>query len=266
MMTKRTPDRRKVVVELFAGSATFTKEARRAGLKAVSTDLVNYGSIDVVGSLLDDKVFRQLVRLKPDVIWASPPCTGFSIASAGKSFHTTILYDKKGKPVRTYFPKSQSAALGIALALRTWEYIDAVTKARGGEEPVYYIENPRGLMGKVGLMDRAPILRTITQCSYGHVGMKPTSIWTNNIHWTPRAMCRNGGWGTDWFYDDAGTLLEYALDREGNKCHQIAVRGAKTGTQGIDGAHGRATLPVELCREVIVATVQQGLDFPEPKP
>lgn len=233
-------------VELFAGGAVFSEEARKAGCDTLATDLIQYGNADLVGDIMDPKVFRKLVKHRPQVVWASPPCTGFSIAAVGKSFSTRLIGTE-----RTYFPKSVKAALGVALVLRTWQYIDAVT-ALTGVEPLYYIENPMGLLGKLPIMDRAPIRHKITHCRYGHNAMKPTHIWTNDSNWTPRAPCRNGGWGVEVVDGKA-----WALKEDGSPCHEQARRGSKTGTQGLTGAYTRALLPVELCVEVVHSALQQ---------
>jgi hypothetical protein len=70
---------------------------------------------------------------------------------------------------------------------------------------------------------------TVTYCQYGDTRMKPTDIWTNNPHWTPREMCKNG-----------------------DTCHVAAPRGSKTGTQGLKGAEIRSIIPHELCMEVML--------------
>ena len=74
------------LVELYAGSCTLSTMAEeRYGMEALSTDNVQYGRVKLVGDILSDKVLRAIVAAKPDVIWASSPCTGFSIASVGQS-------------------------------------------------------------------------------------------------------------------------------------------------------------------------------------
>ena len=75
---------------------------------------------------------------------------------------------------------------------------------------------------------KLPIRHTVTYCMYGDVRMKPTDIWTNNIYWTPKPMCKNG-----------------------DECHVRAPRGSKTGTQGLKGAEIRSIVPHKLCLEVL---------------
>lgn len=68
---------------------------------------------------------------------------------------------------------------------------------------------------------------TVTYCQYGDDRMKPTDLWTN-LDWTPRRACKNG-----------------------DSCHVSAPRGARTGTQGRDGAVLRSMVPYELGSEIL---------------
>jgi hypothetical protein len=110
----------------------------------------------------------------PDVIWASPPCQTFSVASIGR--HWT-----GGK--RAYIPKTPEAEIGLALMRKTKELIEQIAPR------IWRIENPRGLMRKlIGLEEYR---KTVTYCQYGDNRMKPTDLWSN-AEWTPRPMCKNG--------------------------------------------------------------------------
>ncbi len=160
------------VLELFAGTKSIGKAAKELGYEVFSTDYEPKFNTDYTVDLLNFDVTR--VPWKPDIIWASPPCTSFSIASI--SHHWTL--DKK--------PKSQTAVIGYALVEKTLELIKYF-------EPTYwYIENPRGLLRKFPIMEVLPIRNTVTYCQYGDDRMKPTDIWTNNTKWIPRPMCKNG--------------------------------------------------------------------------
>jgi site-specific DNA-cytosine methylase len=78
-------------LELFAGSRSFSKEAEKSGMKTFTTDNQNFEKIDLVCDILEFDINK--LTYKPDIIWASPPCTTFSIASI--SHH----WDKDRKPV-----------------------------------------------------------------------------------------------------------------------------------------------------------------------
>jgi hypothetical protein len=112
------------------------------------------------------------------------------------------------------------------------EIIKAAKDILGYIEPrYYYIENPRGKLRKLPIMDFAPYRHTVTYCQYGDNRMKPTDIWTNNPNWIPRPMCKNG-----------------------DSCHTAAPRGSKTGTQGRNSYLTRSEIPEALIREIILAS------------
>lgn len=213
------------MLELFAGSRSVSKAAYELGMDTMSTDIVQYGGIDVVGDILTIPI-EKWVEYAPDVIHASPPCTAFSVASIGHHW-------RGGH--RAYIPKTDEALLGLALLRRTIEIIEAV------KPKVWYIENPRGLMRK---MPETLVLprKTIWYCRYGDSRAKPTDIWTNNNLWSPLPMCHNGN----------------------ERCrHERAPRGAKTGTQGLKNAHVRAIIPRALCMEMMASAIEC-IDTPKP--
>jgi hypothetical protein len=198
------------VLELFAGSRSIGKASEILGYQVFSSDLINFEKIDYVTSILDFDINK--VPFQPDIIWASPPCTGFSVAALGH--HWT-----GGK--NAYIPKTETAKLGIELAKKTIEIINYF------KPKYFFIENPRGLLRKMDFMDNF-IRQSITYCQYGDTRMKPTDIWTNSEKWIPRPMCKNG--------DD---------------CHIAAPRGSRTGTQGLKGSYERSKIPEDLCLEIL---------------
>jgi len=198
------------ILELFAGSRSIGKEAEKLNFNVFSSDINNFDKIDYVVNILEFDYKK--VPFNPDVIWASPPCTGFSVAALGH--HWT-----GGK--NAYIPKTDTAKLGIELAKKTIEIINYY------KPKYFFIENPRGLLRKMDFMDNF-IRHTVTYCQYGDNRMKPTDIWTNSNIWTPRKPCKNG-----------------------DSCHISAPRGSRTGTQGLKGAYERSKIPELLCKEIL---------------
>jgi hypothetical protein len=162
------------VLELFAGSRSVGKQAEKLGMNVFSSDLIEFEGINYPVSILDFDVNK--VPFQPDIIWASPPCTSFSVASIGH--HWT---GGKG----AYIPKTDGARLGLELVKKTIEIINHF-------QPTYwFMENPRGVLRKL-LVVQGLKKNTVTYCQYGDERMKPTDIWTNSDVWIPRPMCKNG--------------------------------------------------------------------------
>ena len=69
------------LLELFAGSRSIGKVGEALGLNVFSSDINDFEKIDYVVDILDFDVKK--VPFVPNIIWASPPCTFFSVASIG---------------------------------------------------------------------------------------------------------------------------------------------------------------------------------------
>jgi site-specific DNA-cytosine methylase len=201
------------VLELFAGSRSIGNTAQELGYEVFSVDINDFEGIDYVTDILEFD--NNQVPFVPDIIWASPPCTTFSVASIGYHWH------------KNYVPKTEKCHNGIEIVKRTIQIIEFWQKFN--PNLIYYIENPRGLLRKMDFMQGLN-RHTVTYCQYGDSRMKPTDIWSNNSKWNPRPMCKNGA-----------------------PCHESAPRGSRTGTQGIKGNYERSKIPKELCQEVLLS-------------
>lgn len=197
------------VLELFCGTKSISKVFTALGHTCFTVDNDPRHEPDLCCDVLNIDLSK--IPFTPDVIWASPPCTTFSVASLGH--HWT-----GGK--RAYIPKTKEAVIGLKLMAKTKGIILTLNPK------VWWIENPRGLMRKFIGLDK--FRHTITYCQYGDDRMKPTDIWTNCKSFIPRPMCKNG-----------------------DPCHESAPRGAKTGTQGRNGAIERGRIPTEFCFQVV---------------
>jgi hypothetical protein len=202
------------ILELFAGSKSIGNVAEQLGMNVYSSDIEQFGGIDYVVDILEFDVNK--VPFKPDVIWASPPCTGFSVAAIGRNWTKT-----DGDAI----PKSDTARLGIELVKKTIEIIDYFNPK------YFFIENPRGMLRKLQIMQRFK-RHSVTYCQYGDSRMKPTDIWTNSETWIPRPACKNG-----------------------DSCHISAPRGSRTGTQGLANAFERSKIPNQLCEEILKSCI-----------
>tara|TARA_R110000824_G_scaffold6760_2_gene31172 strand:+ start:444 stop:1088 length:645 start_codon:yes stop_codon:yes gene_type:complete len=204
------------VLELFAGSRSIGKVADELGYEVFSVDINNFEGIDLAKDI--EFITKDDIPFVPDVIWASPPCTTYSIAAI--SHHRDM-----GKP------KTDFAAKSDRLVLNTLKLIKEYNCK-------YFIENPRGYLRKMDFMLGVP-KTTVWYCRYGDTRAKPTDIWSNHIHslfnmqgWQPRLECFNGN----------------------KKCHhQSAPRGSRTGTQGMKNNYERSKIPYQLCKEILLS-------------
>ena len=204
------------VLELFAGSRSIGKEAEKLGYNVFSSDLNSFEKIDYAVNILEFDIKK--IPYKPDMIWASPPCTYFSVASIGKHWN------------KDHSPKSENALIGLKIVEKTIQIINEIN-------PKYwFIENPRGKLRKLNVVAGLP-RTTVWYCTYGDLRAKPTDIWSNHIKsifnpngWNPRPECHNGN---------------------KNCHHEAAPRGSSTGTQGVKGNYNRSKIPEELCKEIL---------------
>lgn len=149
----------------------------------------------------------------PDVIWASPDCTTYSVAAISKHRRQ----EANGNLVAI----TQYAAECDKINTHTVDLIKEL-------KPTYYfIENPRGAMRKMNFVQGLPRY-TVTYCQYGETRQKPTDIWTNHPNPKFKPPCKQGA-----------------------KCHVSAPRGSQTGTQGQANKIERAKIPSLLCEHIV---------------
>ena len=204
------------VVELFCGTKSISNAFKERGHDVYTVDWeksFNPSLCADIGKLTAQEIV-MLCNGKPDVIWASPDCTTFSIAAI--SHHR-----RKNEKTGNLDAVSDYAKLCDEVDQNVLRLILALS-------PKYwFIENPRGGMRKMRWMQGLPRY-TVTYCQYGDTRMKPTDIWTNHPNPNFKPMCKNG-----------------------DSCHIAAPRGAKTGTQGLKGSKARSVIPKALCEHIV---------------
>lgn len=203
------------VLELFSGLQSVGNSFKNKGhdLFTIDNNIDYKDFTDLIIDILEVSPEMILDKFgKPDIIWASPPCTAFSVASIG--YHW-----KGGKGA--YIPKTEFAEISKKIVKHTIYLINEL-------KPKYwFIENPRGVLRKMPFMSDLPRF-TLTYCQYGDNRMKPTDIWTNFNKPKFKPMCKNG-----------------------DPCHQRAPRGSRSGTQGLKNNKLRSVIPVDLCNHIV---------------
>jgi hypothetical protein len=202
-------------VELFAGTQSFSKVARELGHKTWTTDYEGYFGCNFIANILHESVQREVMRQveSADIIWMSPPCTTFSMASG----NTHWTADKK--------PKTQEAINGKLMLDFCKKVADYCIK----HHKIFFIENPRA---RARWFLPVEWRKTAWYCQYGDTRAKPTDIWTNLKGWDPKT-CHNFRKG------------------QSKHCHhESAPRGSKTGTQGLKGNMERSVIPPALFKEI----------------
>lgn len=204
------------VLELFAGTRSIGKAFEERGHDVYSVEWNrDFKDIDLyqdIGQLTASDVLEKFGH--PDVIWASPDCTSYSVAA--------ISHHRRQNPeTGSLDPITEYAKFCDKVNAHVVELI------RELKPKYWFIENPRGGLRKMDFMAGLPRY-TVTYCKYGEERMKPTDIWTNHPDPKFKPPCKNG-----------------------DPCHVRAPRGAKTGTQGIAGAAERSRIPQQLCRHIV---------------
>jgi len=160
-------------LELFAGTKSFSKVAEKLGHETFTIDIDYKLKPDMVADL-NVMLLSDILAIVEDmdIVWLSPPCTTFSMASG----NTHWTADRK--------PKTENAKNGLEM-LRLCEYI-ANYCIQG--KKLFFIENPRA---RARWFLPVEWRKTAWYCQYGHKNAKPTDIWTNLKEWTPKT-CHNG--------------------------------------------------------------------------
>lgn len=208
-----------IVLELFSGTGNLSEHFRKHGHTAYTIDYnPDYNPTlcaDISKLTVSD--ILSLTGKVPDVIWASPDCTTYSVMAMS---HHRIKDPESG----ALLPRTDYAKFCDDMNARMVDMIRTL------DPKLWFIENPRGALRKMPFMAGLPRY-TVTYCQYGMPFQKPTDIWTNCVDPKFKPACKRGA-----------------------PCHVPSPRGCRTGVQGIEGtnkAHDRARLPDDLCEHIV---------------
>lgn len=164
-----------LVFDFFAGTGSSTRAFDDAGDTVITFELDPQFEATETVDVMELSAAQLIEKYgQPDFVWASPPCTAFSVASIGHHWE------------RSGVPKTEAARYNQELVRKTLELISELQPRRG-----WLMENPRGMLRKLAVVQGLK-QRTITYCQYGDDRMKPTDLWGEVPGWDPRPACKNG--------------------------------------------------------------------------
>jgi hypothetical protein len=164
----------KKLLELFCGTKCVGKVFEKAGYEVISLDYNSKFNATHTEDILtwDYTIYP---RFYFDVIWASPDCTTWSIASGGKYRTKEYIYGLQNEHIK----KTENANNMVLKVIEILNYF----------QPNYwYIENPRGLLTYFPPLNNfieeiGANLTLVFYSNYGWGFPKPTHIWSNLDLW-----------------------------------------------------------------------------------
>ena len=155
------------LLELFSGTGSIGRAFQAQGWEVISVDNDPRAHATLRADVASIQTGELLAGGRIDAIWASPPCTNYSVARRSAETTTGDLESSD------------------QLVRKTLE----IAKELGA--PMVFIENPwTGKLRHRGLLDHLK-LHKVSYCKYGFPYRKNTAIWTNTA-WEPaRPPCKH---------------------------------------------------------------------------
>ena len=159
-------------LELFSGTGSFKKEAQELDYNVLSIDLLLKADIQIDIMEWD---YKKYDKNSFDIIWASPPCTAYSILQGSWiGRHKKIDGEYK---LFTEEQRQKDMNEADKIVLKTLEIINYFNPH------LWFLENPLGNLRHREIMKNIPYY-IVDYCKYSDWGYrKRTCIWTNKKDW-----------------------------------------------------------------------------------
>ena len=151
------------LLELFSGTGSIGKAFREAGWEVVSLDMDLKAGATITADFMGWD-WTQFASKYFDCIWASPPCTHYSIARTNAKTPRDL----------------EGSDRLVQRVLDCIEYFKPTT---------WFFENPQTGYLKGRRVVEGLRYKDVSYCVFGFPYRKPTRIWTNLDDWEPPAMC-----------------------------------------------------------------------------
>lgn len=157
------------LIELFSGSKTVSKVAQSFGFRTFSVDIESKFFPSLVADISKLRVDQIPHPDSCAILWASLPCTFFSVLNIAYHWEKITYAHRK----YFYVPRSVQAKKALQLLEKTLWLIRAIN-------PLYYfLENPRGALRHMPSIRTVPFRHTVSYSDYGMDLYKPTDLFTN---------------------------------------------------------------------------------------
>ena len=201
------------VLDLFSGTGSVAKYCKQHA--DIYDDVVSVDVLPKCKATITCDVMKLNYKYlwKPhefDIVWASPPCTHYSVARTSASTPRDIEGSN-------------------ALVQRTLDIIDYL------KPKAWFMENPKtGLLKQQPLVEGIPYV-DVTYCMYGFDYYKPTRIWTNRKDFEARYCTAKA---------ECGRKVR-GLEGPTSWTHRLNICGKRTTSQ-----NRKFSLPPQLLEEL----------------
>ena len=156
-----------LVLDLFCGTKSVKKITDKFKWDYIGLDIEKKFNPNILIDFLEWD-YKKYDKKHFDIIWASPDCACYSMASGNRHFNKD----------RT--PKTEKAVISLKILDKLKEVIEYF-------DCIFFIENPRARMRWFLTYPRYEVW----YCKYGFNRAKPTDIWSNVKGFIPK-KCKNG--------------------------------------------------------------------------